>query len=96
MRTSEVAVTTAGDPNAAPPGSGQGESPGAKPSQLSQPLAREAANKQGHELRNPRAGEVLERLAREKIDGLLRHDPAILELDVSYLGGDELEHIGIE
>jgi hypothetical protein len=38
----------------------------------------------------------LERLAGDEIDGFLRHDAAILDLDVAYLGGDLLENNGIE
>jgi hypothetical protein len=41
-------------------------------------------------------GEVLERLASDEIDGFLRHDAAILDLDVAYLGGDLLENNAIE
>jgi hypothetical protein len=41
-------------------------------------------------------GEVLERLACDELDSLLRHDAAKLELYVAYLGGDLLENSGIE
>ena len=38
----------------------------------------------------------MERLACEEIDGLLRDDATILDLDVAYLGSDLPENNGIE
>jgi hypothetical protein len=40
--------------------------------------------------------QVLDRLARDEIDRLLRHNAPILDLDVPYFGGDLLQNIGIK
>jgi len=69
---------------------------GAETTELPQSLTRKPADEQGYKLRNLRIGEVLERLTCYEVNGLFRHETAILGLDVAYLGGDLLENNGIE